>query len=139
MGLAHHIASWSKDRSRKVGAVIVDGKRILSVGYNGPPEGVNDDVEDRHIKPKKLMYVVHAEANALYFCSATKGATMYVTLFPCAGCAQAIIQRGIKRVICNTPDWNDKSWGESFQASKEMMEEAGVEIILLSDETKIES
>jgi dCMP deaminase len=131
--LSHFIAAWSKDRKKKVGAVIVDeDRRVISTGYNGIPQGCSDDDESRQIKPKKLFYFEHAERNCIYSAAKSgirlKGCTMYLTWHPCADCARAIIQSGIKRVVCYQPDWNDDSWGETFQISRDMMKEAGIEV-----------
>ena len=130
--LAHKTASYSKDRNKVVGAVIVnDDKRVLSSGYNGMAQGINDDVEERHQKPLKLSYFVHAETNAV--CSAArtgvaiKGCTMYVTFHPCAACANVIIQTGIKRVVCYEPDWAS-SWADTAKLAKSLFDEAGVEV-----------
>ena len=65
--MARNAASWSKDPSTKVGAIIVDDdKRVISVGYNGFPKGVRDDerLDDRQ---EKYKIIVHAERNALLF------------------------------------------------------------------------
>lgn len=131
--LSHHISKWSKDRKKIVGAVIVDeDRRIISTGYNGVPQGCDDNDESRQIKPKKLFYFEHAERNAIFSCAKsgikTKNCTMYLTWHPCADCARAIIQSGIKRVVCYQPDWTDDSWGETFRISKEMLTEAGIEV-----------
>ena len=86
---------------RKVGAVIVKDKMIISDGYNGTPAGFENVCEDENGLTKP--YVLHAEANAItkIACSnnSSKGATMYVTTSPCIECAKLIIQAGIKRVI----------------------------------------
>lgn len=126
-------ASWSKDRNRKVGAVIIDdGNRIVATGYNGFPAGINDDVDSRHERPAKYLFTEHAERNALYSAvnrgTTTKGCTMILEWYPCADCARGIIQSGIKKVICGTPDFTDDRWGTSFKASSEMFEEAGIEM-----------
>jgi dCMP deaminase len=131
--LSKHISEWSKDKKKKVGAVIVDeDNRIISTGFNGLPILCNDDDDSRHIKPKKNFFSVHAEANAIFYCAKagvkTKGCTMYITWFPCSSCAKAIIQSGINMIVCTEPDWNDDSWGESFKYSKEMLEEAKINI-----------
>lgn len=138
IGLAHHISKWSKDRKKIVGAIIVDeDQRVISMGYNGFVSGINDDIEERHIKPLKLSYVVHAEANALYSASRsgikTKGATIYVTFPPCSECAKGIIQSGIKRVVCNSINSTDSSWLQTAAIAKEMFEEAGIEIKYVKD------
>lgn len=132
MDAAALFATWSKDKKRKVGAVIVDERRIISTGFNGIPSGCSDNIEERHIKPSKLLYFEHAERNAIYSAARygirTNNCHMYLTWFPCADCARAIIQSGIKRVVCYEPNWNDDTWGTTFSASKEMLEEAGVSI-----------
>jgi len=132
--LSQYIASWSKDRSTKVGSVIVnDNHVIVSIGYNGFPIGFNDDVDERHERPIKYKYTEHAERNAIYNAAkigiSTKDCTIYVSLFPCADCARAIIQSGIKKIVCIEPDWNHDVWGTDFKISKEMFNECGVEIL----------
>lgn len=132
--LTHSIAQWSKDKSKKVGAVIVDeDRRVISTGYNGIVQGCNDEAEERHIKPLKLMFFEHAERNAIFACAKsgikTKGCTMYLTWFPCSDCARAIIQSGIRKVVCYHPDLNDDTWGKMFAVSQEMLVEAGVELV----------
>ena len=86
---------------RKVGALIVKDKMIISDGYNGTPAGFENVCEDENGLTKP--YVLHAEANAItkIACSSnsSKGATMYVTTSPCIECAKLIIQAGIRRVI----------------------------------------
>lgn len=86
---------------RKVGALIVKDKMIISDGYNGTPSGFENICEDDNGLTKP--YVLHAEANAItkIACSSNSsaGATMYVTTSPCIECAKLIIQAGIKRVI----------------------------------------
>ena len=86
---------------RKVGALIVKDKMIISDGYNGTPAGFENVCEDENGLTKP--YVLHTEANAItkIACSnnSSKGATMYVTTSPCIECAKLIIQAGIKRVI----------------------------------------
>jgi dCMP deaminase len=125
--------SWSKDRSRKVGSVIVNERNVeVSTGWNGFPRGVNDEIEARHQRPLKYLWSVHSEVNAIYNAAAegraTKGCRIYQTLFPCAGCAQAIIQSGLVEVITVEPDWNDATYAEQFAVSREMLTEAGVKI-----------
>ena len=95
---------WSENsycRRRKVGALIVKDKMIISDGYNGTPAGFENVCEDE--ENKTLPYVLHAEANAItkIACSnnSSSGATLYVTDAPCIECAKLIIQAGIKRVV----------------------------------------
>lgn len=99
--MAHIWAENSYCNRRKVGALIVKDKMIISDGYNGTPAGFENVCEDENGLTKP--YVLHAEANAItkIACSnnSSKGATMYVTTSPCIECAKLIIQAGIKRVI----------------------------------------
>ena len=86
---------------RKVGALIVKDKMIISDGYNGTPSGFENVCEDENQITKP--YVLHAEANAITKIArsnnSSDGATMYVTASPCIECAKLIIQAGIKRVV----------------------------------------
>jgi|ERR1035437_464324 dCMP deaminase len=139
--LTKHIAQWSKDKT-KVGAVIVDeDNRIISTGYNGLPQNCNDNDETRHIKPKKLSFVVHAEINAIFSCAKagikTKGCTMYLTWYPCCDCAKAIIQSGIKKIVCYEPDWKDDSWGQSFLYANEMFGETNINVVYYNEKKDI--
>ncbi len=86
---------------RKVGALIVKDKMIISDGYNGTPSGFENVCEDDLGKTKP--YVLHAEANAISkvakSANSSEGATLYITASPCIECAKLIIQAGIKRVV----------------------------------------
>jgi len=86
---------------RKVGALIVKDKMIISDGYNGTPAGFENICEDENFKTKP--YVLHAEANAITKVAksnnSSQDATLYVTSSPCIECAKLIIQSGIKRVV----------------------------------------
>lgn len=131
--LAEHISTWSKDRSTKVGVVIVDDeKRVVSIGYNGFPRGCNDDVECRHERPAKYMYTEHSERNAIYNAArlgiSTKGKIMYCTLFPCADCARAIIQSGIKELNVIQPGPEDGRWSDSQKVAIELFDEAKIKL-----------
>ena len=108
---------------RKVGALIVKDKMIISDGYNGTPSGFENVCEDEegHTKP----YVLHAEANAITKVAksnnSSNGATLYVTAAPCMECAKLIIQSGIRRVV----------YLESYRLSDgiELLERAGIEVV----------
>lgn len=132
MQMAVQVASWSKDRSRKVGCVIVGPNReIRSVGYNGFPRGVDDDVESRHKRPAKYSFVTHAEANSCFNAArvgiSLEWCTAYVPWFPCAGCAGALVQSGIVELVYGqVPDFNDPQWGEEFKIAFTILEEAEV-------------
>lgn len=86
---------------RKVGALIVKDKMIISDGYNGTPSGFENVCEDAEGKTKP--YVLHAEANAITKVAKSAnncdGATLYITAAPCLECSKLIIQAGIKRVV----------------------------------------
>lgn len=138
--MADGIADYSKDRSTKVGAVIVGpDNEVRSIGYNGFPRGVDDEVEHRHERPTKYLFAEHAERNAIYNAARvgipTKGCTLYLTskpsrFPPCADCARAIIQAGITRVAMEEIDHDSeayKRWKESSAATFEMFFEAGIQ------------
>tara|TARA_Y100000310_G_scaffold246375_1_gene251651 strand:+ start:14564 stop:15151 length:588 start_codon:yes stop_codon:yes gene_type:complete len=131
--LSEHIASWSKDRSTKVGCVIVGpDKEIRSTGYNGFPRGLNDDVDARHDRPQKYQYTEHAERNAIFNALLTgasvRSCTLYCSMFPCSDCTRAIIQAGIRKVVTRAPDEELNKWGEDYVYSLEMLGECGVEV-----------
>lgn len=96
-----HLAENSYCERRKVGALVVKEKMIISDGYNGTPSGFENVCEDETNTTKP--YVLHAEANAITKLARSsnnsEGATLYVTASPCIECAKLIIQAGIKRVI----------------------------------------
>lgn len=130
MALAEHIAAWSKDPSTKVGSVIAHpvNRRVISLGFNGFPAGVEDKAERLGDRSIKYEMVVHAEQNALLFAgNEAEGATLYVTpLAPCARCAVIIIQSGVKRIVAPKPDFQQEKWGEQARISHEMFIEAGL-------------
>ena len=123
--VAQLVAQWSKDRSTKVGCVIVKDRRILTTGYNGFPRGANDTVEARRERPLKYYWAEHAERNAVYNASRAgivlMGATAYVTMYPCADCARAIVQAGIAKLVAPTPNFECERWGESFRVAREIL------------------
>lgn len=128
--LAAGVAAWSKDPRCKVGAVIVRPDRtIVSLGYNGFARGVRDTRDRLDNREQKLFYTVHAELNAILTArEPLAGTTLYVVpLHPCASCAGAIIQAGIKRVV-TPPSENPGRWALSFEAAGNMLAEAGVEV-----------
>ena len=127
--LAELVATWSKDPSTQVGAVIVDNQnRIVSTGFNGFPRGILDDSEVT--RDVKLMRTIHAETNALIFAQRdVSGMTIYVTHHPCANCAAKIIQSGITRVVVSKLDnsFGDR-WSEQINQSVKMFNEAFVQV-----------
>ena len=136
--LARYMADkFSKDPSTKVGTILLKPVtlQILSVGYNGFARGVDETKPERWVRPTKYNFCVHSEINSI--CNAARSGTSLddaiavVTLYPCCSCCMALIQSGIKTVVTLHPDVGDPTWGEEFKISKLMMEESGVEIMLL--------
>lgn len=99
--MAKEWAKLSYCERKKVGALIVKDRMIISDGYNGTPSGAENCCEDE--EGQSLWYVLHAEANAILKLAAStqsaEGATLYLTLSPCRECCKLILQAGIKRVI----------------------------------------
>lgn len=128
LDLAKFISNWSKDPSTKVGAVITDEyNRIISVGYNGFPQGIhdNDRLKDRETKYK---IIVHGEINAITFAN-TKldNCTLYTYPFePCPRCAGIIIQSGITRVVA--PVNKTERWEEDFKLTRQLFLEADIRL-----------
>ena len=110
LGLAQHVATRTTCIRRRVGCVMVRGRRVLATGYNGAPSGAPHCLDigcARSGLPSgerlDLCRAVHAEANALAqaarFGISLEGATAYVTIRPCAGCMRLLIQAGVERVV----------------------------------------
>ena len=119
---------WAENsycQRRKVGALIVKDKMIISDGYNGTPSGFENVCEDENNLTKP--YVLHAEANAITKIArsnnSSDGATMYVTASPCIECAKLIIQSGIKTIVYDCDKYENTP---SVIASKRMLDAAGV-------------
>jgi dCMP deaminase len=138
--LCNLVATWSEDRSRQVGAVIVGpSNEVRSLGFNGLPRGVSGVSDLRHasVGGEKYHWFEHAERNAIYNAAragiSTQGCRIYSSLFPCADCTRAIIQSGIVQVnTIPAPDL-DKTFERSFEVATEMIKEAGIEIRLFVD------
>ena len=143
------IVKWkSKDESTKIGTVIVGrDNEILSTGYNSFPKGLNDNIESRQTRPIKYFYFEHAERNAIF--NAAKngikidGSSIYLSCGPpCADCARAIINSGIKRIYCveigSDPLMNKvgSKWNESCLIGLEMLEECGIEVNYYNNDLK---
>ena len=129
MAIAKLSAMRSKDPSTQVGACIVSNdNRILSIGYNGAPNGFNDDEfpwarEGKNLDTK-YPYVCHAELNAiLNYRGNLEDSKLYVALFPCNECAKAIIQSGIKEIIYADDKYAN---ADNTIASKRMFDECGI-------------
>ena len=132
MAIAKLSAMRSKDPSTQVGACIVgEDNRILSIGYNGAPNGFNDDVfpwaREGNQLDTKYPYVCHGELNAILNYRGSRkdleNAKIYVDLFPCNECAKLIIQSGIKEVIYLSDKYKDS---ENNIASRRLLDECGV-------------
>ena len=136
MELAEVIAGWAScyQRDRKIGAVIVRDKRIMTTGYNGAPAGIRTCLERGECLRKKLgipsgtrqetCYAVHAEQNAIIQAAklgvGIEGATLYCTHQPCVLCSKMIINAGIRRVAYRH--------GYPDEFSMELLREAGVSV-----------
>ncbi len=144
MGIAKLSAKRSKDPNTQVGACIVGlDNRILSIGYNGAPNGFNDDEFpwDRQGLPleTKYFYVCHAEMNAILNYRGSRKdleqSKIYVDLFPCNECTKLIIQAGIKEIIYLSDKYKDT---DAVIASKKMLDTCGVKYKQLKIDKKIE-
>ncbi|MCQ2231738.1 MAG: dCMP deaminase family protein [Paludibacteraceae bacterium] len=128
MRMARIWAENSYCERRKVGALIVKDKMIISDGYNGTPSGFENVCEDENNRTKP--YVLHAEANAITkvarSSNSSEGSTLYVTSSPCIECAKLIIQAGIRRVV----------YAEEYHTldGVELLKRAGVEVEFLKTE-----
>ena len=111
-------AQLSHCKRKKVGAIIVKNKMIISDGYNGTPSGFNNACENDN--GETHWYVLHAEANAIlktarstHDCS---GATLYLTMSPCRECSKLIHQSGITRLVFIN-EYKDKSGVEFLKTA----------------------
>ncbi len=134
MEMARLIATWAScyQAERKIGAVIVKDKRIMTTGYNGAPAGIRTCVERGECLRRRLgvesgtrqelCYAVHAEQNAIIQAAklgvSIDGATLYCTHQPCILCAKMIVNAGIRRVVYQ------QGYPDAF--SLEILSEAGV-------------
>ena len=141
MNITSLVARRTTCTRRGVGAIIVKDKRILSTGYNGAPSGIRHCFEvgcmreqlnvpsgERH----ELCRGIHAEQNAIiqaaYHGVSVKGATLYCTNQPCSICAKMIINAGLKKICYQS--------GYADPLSRELLQEAGIQIIHLATEKK---
>ena len=120
---------WAENsycKRRRVGALVVKEKMIISDGYNGTPSGFENIFEDENGITKP--YVLHAEANAITKLARSgnnsDGSTLYVTASPCIECAKLIIQAGIKRVV----------YGEKYRLTEgiDLLRRANIEVEYLN-------
>lgn len=132
MAMAILAGQRSKDPNTQVGACIVSAdNRILSIGYNGAPNGMPDESfpwnREGDWIDTKYPYVVHAERNAILNYRGSRdalvGSTLYVALFPCNECAKEIIQSGISKVVYLGDKHHDS---DECVASRRLLESCGV-------------
>ena len=142
MEMARLVSTWAScyQQDRKIGAVIVKDKRVMTTGYNGAPAGIRTCVE-KGVCPRQemgipsgqrheLCYAVHAEQNAIIQAAklgiSIDGATLYCTHQPCVLCAKIIVNSGIRRVV----------YGEGYpdEFSLSIFEEAGTLVECYSEE-----
>lgn len=126
--MATEWANLSYCKRKKVGALIVKDRMIISDGYNGTPSGFENNCEDENGKTN--WFVLHAEANAiLKIASSTqscKGATLYITMSPCKECSKLILQSGIEKVVYMS--------GYSDDSGLQFLKNAGIEILNITEE-----
>lgn len=141
INMATEVASWSKDESTKVGAVLVKDRRLIATGFNGFPVGVADDIERRKRRPIKYSWTIHAEHNCVLQAAkqgfSTKGATLYLNFAPppCSGCSMALIQAGISLVVGSNIDFPGKGdrWKEDLEIAMEMLTEVKLPLVRVID------
>ncbi|PIE24287.1 MAG: cell division protein DedD [Planctomycetota bacterium] len=136
LALAVHISSWSKDPSSQVGAVLCDGNRIISLGYNGFAAQVEDAEERLADRETKLQLTIHAEENAMIFAKRDlRGCTVFVTHPPCPRCASKLIQEEIGRVVYIEPSQDFLSrWAKDLELSQQMYKEANIEVTVYPED-----
>jgi dCMP deaminase len=133
--LAELISSWSKDPSSQVGSVIVSPKKeVISLGFNGFPSRLHDNPVDLGDRSRKYKKILHSEINSILYAKRDL-ASCSIYIYPflsCADCTKVIIQSGITRVVTVKMDENSERyqrWKADFDTSREMYQEAGVEIL----------
>ena len=134
LDLAKFISHWSKDPSTKCGAVIADLRnRIISVGFNGFPVGVNDSEERLKDRETKYSLILHAERNAILFANQPlDGCRLYTYPFmPCDIDAAIIVQVGIAEVISPFASVKHlERWAHKFELAHQIFNEGNVNLIL---------
>jgi dCMP deaminase len=129
-----------KDLSTQVGAIALGPSwDVRAMGYNGQPRGCDDNRESRLERPEKYYWFEHAERNLIFNAARIgvplEGCTLIVwPLYPCMDCARAIVQSGIVRVVTQGPDLDNERWVCSFERSRELFDEVGVEVVVASPE-----
>lgn len=144
MNITNLVAERSTCTRRAVGAVLVKDKRILSTGYNGAPTGLKHCLEVGCLRERlgvesgkmhELCRGIHAEQNAIiqaaYHGVSVKGATIFCTNQPCSICARMIINAGIQKIYYQS--------GYADSLAKELLEEAGIELMQIDSDDRGES
>lgn len=131
--LARRAALDSPDTSRKTGCVLALPRGLFVADCNRFPDGV-EATPKRLERPAKYVFTEHAERNVIYYCARhgiyTEDLTMYLTWFPCADCARAIVQARIRELVCVEPDWTEERYG--FVDSRTILQEGGVRVRFVS-------
>lgn len=131
MLMARQVSTWSKDPSTKVGCVLAKEKKVLSVGYNGFPKNISDDLNRLINREEKYEITVHAEVNAVTTAAlhgvVTEGAVAYVTFNPCSRCAAVLINAGIDSIYVDGGATIPERWLKNFILASKILAEAGVE------------
>lgn len=142
MQITELVASRATCLRRKVGAVLVRNKRILTTGYNGPPSGIEhcekrggcmrDELDIPSGERMELSRAIHAEQNAIIQAAkmgiSIENSTLYVSTHPCFTCAKMLINAGVKKIIYK------EGYPDSF--AEEILKEAGVEVIQFDNSIK---
>ena len=142
INVAHDISTESKDRSTKVGCVIISPKNtILTTGWNGFPRGVDDNDPAKHERPDKYKWTEHAERNAIYNHARVgggplEGSTAFLNWepYPCEECMRALAQSGICTIVGPNRPFGGVGNGTHYDTdtiTRRMIEETGVEIIII--------
>lgn len=137
LSLAKLVSGWSKDKT-KIGAVLTrQNKSIASTGFNGLCSGIDDEkwMKDRIVKN---LIVIHAEENAISFCSdhSKEGYHMFIygPLTPCSHCASIMIREGIASITCVQTPYEGDSWSKSTEIAINILDEAGIPVKVYSEE-----
>lgn len=135
--LAKQVAEWSSDPNTKVGSVIAGPRNdVRALGYNGLPRNI-EDTAGFFERPLKYLWIEHAERNAIYTAARIgvplAGCRMYVSWFPCADCARAIVQVGIAEVVCVEPNWSHPTWSDQFLQARRLLESGSVGVRFVKD------
>jgi dCMP deaminase len=130
---AYQYASWQSDDPRtQNGAILVKDNKIIGMGVNRLPRGI-EKLEKRLERPTKYQWIEHAERNAIFMAAReghqTEGATLYCPWFACCDCARGIIEAGISKIIGHKQvfeQYGEGPWTESINIGNQMFKEAGI-------------